>query len=290
MTDRTDLPVPLVTTDWLAANLRAADLRIVDCSVVMRTADDGSYAFVPGAEQYERGHIPGGVFVDVLTSLSAKDHPLPMMMPPPDEFAATMAGLGVSDESRVVLYDRSNHAWAARVWWMLRYCGFDGAAVLDGGWNKWTAEGNTISTQKTDHPPGKLTVRIRPKLFATKRDVVESIRAPGICIINALSPELHSGAVQRYARAGRIAGSENVHCESLIDPRTHAYIDADALRERFESTDALSAERVITYCGAGIAASSDALALTLLGHRDVAVYDGSLSEWTSDPDLPMETD
>lgn len=289
-TDRTDLPTPLVTTAWLAENLHAEDLRIIDCSVVMRMADDGSYAFVPGAEEYRDGHVPGSVFVDVLTDLSARDHHLPMMMPPPDEFAATVGSLGIGDESRVVLYDRSNHAWAARVWWMLRYCGFDRAAVLNGGWHKWTAEGRPVSTHKMDYPPGRLTVRIRPGLFATKRDVLEAIRASDTCIINALSPETHSGATRHYPRAGRIAGSENVYCQSLVDPETHTYVSADVLRERFDSTSAFSAKRVITYCGAGIAASSDALALTVLGHRDVAVYDGSLAEWTSDPDAPMETD
>ena len=284
------LPAPLVTTDWLANNLDATDLRIIDCSVVMRTAADGSYAFLPGTEEFERGHIPGSVFVDVLTDLSARDHHLPMMMPGPEKFAATMATLGVSDASRVVLYDRSNHAWAARVWWMLRYCGFDRATVLDGGWNKWTAEGKPTSVEETRYPPGKLSVAVRPRLFASKREVFESLQGAGISIINALSPEDHSGATSRRPRPGRIPGSTNVYCQTLVDPETHAYLSAEALRERFESAGALPASRTITYCGAGIAASSDALALTLIGHGDVAVYDGSLAEWTSDPEMPMETD
>jgi thiosulfate/3-mercaptopyruvate sulfurtransferase len=288
-TDRTHIPTPLVTTAWLADNLHAADLRIIDCSVVMRTTDEVGYTFIGGAEEWRTGHVPGSVFVDVLTQLAAKDHPLPMMMPAPEEFAATMAALGVADESRVVLYDRSNHAWAARVWWMLRYCGFDRAAVLDGGWNKWSAEGMPTSTEASTYPVGELTVNVRSRLFAAKQEVIAAMRASGICIVNSLSPEEHSGATSRFPRAGRIPGSTNVYCQSLVDTGTHAYLPRQALRERFDSAGALSSARVITYCGAGIAASSDALALTLLGHGDVAVYDGSLAEWTSDPDVPMET-
>ena len=285
----TELPAPLVSTEWLAANLDSPDVRVIDCSVVMRPTDDGGYTFVGGADEWQQGHIPGSVFVDVLRDLAAKDHPLPMMMPAAEEFAKAMSRLGLSDGSRVVLYDRSNHAWAARVWWMLRYCGFERAAVLNGGWNKWVAEGHPVSVEGSAPAEGKLTVDVNARLFADKRDVVDALRDSGTCLINALSPEEHTGESSRFARAGRIPGSENVYCQSLVDPATHAFLAEETLRERFEATGALAASRAITYCGAGIAASSDALILTLLGHGDVAVYDGSLSEWANDPDVPMET-
>ncbi|NIW23831.1 MAG: sulfurtransferase, partial [Gammaproteobacteria bacterium] len=118
-------------------------------------------------------------------------------------------------------------------------------------------------------PEGELTLEARPGLFANKTEVIESIRAESVCLINALSPEEHRGETSRFARAGRIAGSENVYCQSLVDPATHAFLAPDELRERFESAGALAADRTITYCGAGIAASSDALVLTLLGHENV---------------------
>ncbi len=284
------LPSQLVTTDWLAAHLGEPRLRVLDCSVVMRTAPDGSYSFASGHAEWEGAHIPGSAFVDVMAELAAKDSPLPLMMPPMDEFTAIMAGYGVGEGTDVVLYDRSNHAWAARVWWMLRAAGFDAAAVLDGGWQKWSAEGRPTSTETAVFPRGDFVSRPRPELIATKEQVLAAIDAPATRVVNALSPEAHRGtAPTRYPRAGRIAGSRNVYCETLVDPETKAYLPAAELRRRFSEAGALDRERVITYCGAGIAASSDAFALTLLGVEQVAVYDGSLSEWTADPSLPMET-
>lgn len=281
---------PLVSTDWLEARLAAPSLRILDCSVVMRTADDGTYAFVGGREEWAEGHIPGSVFVDVLGKLAAKDDPRPMMMPPADAFADAMAEHGVGDGAHVVLYDRSNHAWAARVWWMLRAIGFDAAAVLDGGWQKWSAEGRPVSTETTVPPRAQLTVQARPSLFANRQRVLDALEDSNVTLVNALSPEEHRGeAKTRFPRSGRIAGSRNVYCQSLIDPETKAYRPVAELRALFEQAGAPPRDRAITYCGAGIAASSDALALTLLGIENVAVYDGSLAEWTADPSLPMET-
>ena len=281
---------PLVGTDWLAERLDDPQLRILDCAVVMRTTANGTYTFVGGSEEYAQGHVPGSVFVDVLGELAAKDTSLPMMMPAADVFAATMAGYGVGRGTTVVLYDRSNHAWAARVWWMLRACSFDSAAVLDGGWQKWVAERRPVSTTSARHPRGSFVPRFRPDLIATKERVRESLHRLDVRVVNALSAEEHRGsAPTRFPRKGRIAGSTNVYCQSLIDPDTKTYLPPERLRTLFAAAGALDAPTAITYCGAGIAASSDALALTLLGVPDVAVYDGSLAEWTADETLPMET-
>jgi thiosulfate/3-mercaptopyruvate sulfurtransferase len=281
---------PLVSTDWLAARLDEPSLRVLDCTVVMRTAADGSYTFVGGRDEWAGGHIPEAVFVDVLADLAANDTPLPMMMPPVADFARAMEELGVGDDTAVVLYDRSNHAWAARVWWMLRAAGFDAAAVLDGGWVKWSAEGRPVSTQQNAYPRGRFTARPRPEVFADKARVLSAVEDRTVTVVNALSAEEHRGeAKTRFPRKGRIAGSRNVHCQTLIDPVTNAYKPPSALRELFAAAGALGTDEVITYCGAGIAASSDALALTRLGVPRVAIYDGSLAEWTADAALPMET-
>ena len=284
------VPGPLVGTGWLAGELGAADLRVLDCSVTMHHHDDGSYSFSSGLDKWQRQHIPGSVHADVLQALSDPAQAIGLMMPPPAALAEIMAThLGVGDGTRVVLYDDSNHAWAARVWWMLRCCGFDHAAVLDGGLQKWLAEGRPVTTTPADYPPATFTVRPRPQLMAGKEDVQSQLGKAGVTLIHALSPEAFSGKVSLFPRPGRIPGSRNVFCQALVDTDSHALKDRDTLRELFRPSGALEAERVITYCGGGIAASADALALTLLGVRNVAVYDGSLSEWTADPTLPMET-
>jgi thiosulfate/3-mercaptopyruvate sulfurtransferase len=284
------LSSPLVSTQWLEAHLDEPSLRVLDCSVVMRTATDGTYSFVGGCDEYAEGHVPGSVFVDVLGELAAKNTPLPMMMPSPAELSAVMGSYGVGPDSQVVLYDRSNHAWAARVWWMLRACSFEAAAVLDGGWQKWRAEGRPTSTEPSRYPAAGFAARFRPELIASRERVLAALDRSDVAIVNALSPEEHRGTKPtRFPRRGRIAGSTNVYCQSLIDPETKAYLPRERLRELFAAAGIDNAGAAITYCGAGIAASSDALALTLLGVPNVAVYDGSLAEWTADPTLPMET-
>lgn len=288
-TTLSEMPKPLVESGWLGDHLNDPEIRILDCSVIRQDHDDGSYSFASGREVWESAHIPNSIFVDVLTELSDPDHAVHLMMPPIDVFAGIMADRGVGDGTRVVLYDNSNHAWAARVWWMLRTCGFDNAAVLNGGLNKWQAEGRPTTTDSVNYPVASFSARHRPELMATKETVLESLGAERISIINALSPQMHNGEVVLFPRPGRIPGSSNVYCTSLVDPETMTYVDKEQMRQMFEPTGALSAERVITYCGGGIAASSDALALTLLGVKNIAVYDGSMAEWTADPDLPLET-
>ena len=284
------IPSPLVSTAWLEEHLAEPSLRVLDCSVVMRTAADGTYSFVGGSQEYEQAHVPGAVFVDVLGKLAAKNTPLPMMMPPLEEVAAVMSSHGVGRDTHVVLYDRSNHAWAARVWWMLRACSFEAAAVLDGGWHKWQAEGRPASAEPGRYPAASFEARFRPELLASRERVLEALGERDVAVVNALSPEEHRGAAAtRFPRSGRIAGSANVYCQSLIDPETKAYWPREKLRELFAAAGVERARATITYCGAGIAASSDALALTVLGIPNVAVYDGSLAEWTADPTLPMET-
>lgn len=290
MTAETRLPAPLVETAWLAEHLKDPGLRILDCSVVMNHRDDGSYFFSSGRENWEKEHIPGSQFVDVLDELSDPNHAVRLMMPPVEDFAKAMADHGVGEGTRVVLYDALNHAWAARVWWMLRVCGFDDAAVLNGGWKKWLAENRETSTAAVTYPRGKFTAKPRHQLMVTKEEVLKSLHNRDVSLINALSPEMHNGKVVLFPRPGRIPGSKNVFCQLLVDPVTQAYIKPEAMRDLFKPTGALDTERVITYCGGGIAASSDALALTLLGVKNVAVYDGSMSEWTADPALPLETE
>jgi thiosulfate/3-mercaptopyruvate sulfurtransferase len=285
-------PQYLVETDWLEGHLTDADVRVLDCTVLFQ-ADAHGVRVNNGRESWGQGHIPGSGFADLMQDLSDHDSRLPFMMPPAAQFAEAMGRYGVGDSSRVVLYDASRdrwaHMWAARVWWMLWAFGFEQAAVLNGGWHKWTMEGRPVSTEPSSYPTAHFTARPRPELMASKQDVMAAVADGGSCLINALTAEEHVGTVARYGRPGHIPASVNVPAVALVDPVTHAYLPAEQLRAQFASVGAFDRDRVITYCGGGIAASSGAFVLTLLGVTNIAVYDGSLLEWAADPALPMET-
>lgn len=285
----------LATTGWVEEHLDDPDLRVLDCTVFLRPRDDGKpgYAVVTGQEDWAKAHIPGSVYADLPNELSDRSSPLRFMMPSSGQFAEAVGRYGVGDDSQVVLYDRAGNMWAARIWWMLRAFGFDNARILDGGWTKWTAEARPATTEVTIRPPAAFTARPRPGLMATKEDVLAAIAAGQSCIVNALNAAQHRGEVAPYGRPGHISGSVNVPAMGsggVVDPVTQAYLPTDEIRRRFEEAGARQGERMITYCGGGIAASSAAFAATMAGFTDVAVYDASLSEWAADPSLPMDVE
>jgi thiosulfate/3-mercaptopyruvate sulfurtransferase len=284
-------PEYLVETEWLAAHLNDPHLRILDCTVFLHADKTRGYRVESGYQKWQEGHIPGSGFADLTKELSDPHGRFMFTMPSAERFAEAMSRYGVSEGTYVVLYDSLMNIWAARVWWMLRAFGFDNAAVLSGGWRKWRQEGRPVSTTPTKQPFGHFVARPRPQLIARKSDVLAAIGNGTTCIINALTSEEHAGKGQsRYKRPGRIKSSVNVPFMTLVDPETHAYLPAKQLRARFAEVGALNRKHVVTYCGGGIAACSDAFVLTLLGVDNVAVYDGSLTEWTDDPETPMETD
>ncbi len=282
------LPSPLASTDWLEANLDAPDLRILDCTIIEKITDDG-YAFASGEEEYVKSHVPGAAFCDVLARLGDPDVALPLMMPKPDAFAAVMEDLGVGGDTRVIIYDRGAHSWAARVWWSLKTFGFDNAAVLNGGWKKWIAENRPVSDAPASYPRGSFTPRYRPELIASKEDVLDVVENGGATLVHSLSAAEFVGETVRLPRPGRIAGSVNAPAGSLVDLDAFTYRDNAEIERAFAEAGVSGTKPIITYCGGGVAACSNALALTALGYDKVAVYDGSLAEWTADPDAPMET-
>ena len=276
----------LVTAEWLSEHLDDPDLVVLDCTVLVQPSGDGGFSVVNGRAHYEEGHIPTAGFADLMGDLSDAESPFQFSVPTPERFAAAMSALGVSDDSRVVLYDASGSAWAARVWWMLRWIGFDQAALLDGGLAAWTAHGQTLSTEPVERPAGTLTVALRPELIVDKEEVLAVIGDDSVNIIDALPEAQYSGGMSMYARPGHIAGASNVPMMSLIDETGH-YRPLDELDELHAGD---RDTRSITYCGGGIAASANAYVMTRLGYKDVAVYTASLQEWAADPSLPMEVE
>jgi thiosulfate/3-mercaptopyruvate sulfurtransferase len=274
----------LVTTEWLAQHLDDPDLVVLDCTVKVERYEDGSFQILNGRQDYEAGHIPGAGFADLLGDLSDGESELRFAVPTPEQFAAAMGALGVGDDSRVVLYDARGMGWSARVWWMLRWIGFDRAALLDGGFEAWTAEERPLSTEPAERPSKQLTIALRPELIADRDEVLAAVEDDAVEIIDALPEASYSGQFSLYDRAGHIPGAVNIPASSLLEETGH-YLPQDQLAAMHDGFDRDT--RVLTYCGGGISASSNAFAMTRLGFTDVAVYTASLQEWAADPELPL---
>ena len=283
-------PQYLVQTDWLQTHLGDPDLCVLDCTVFLIPDPKITYQVVPGRAAFEEAHIPGAQFADLHNDLSDKTQAYRFMLPSAERFAAAMEQLGVGEGKRVVLYSGNTFWWATRVWWMLRIFDFDNASVLDGGLQKWQREGRPVeSGPARDASPAHFVVREQRKLMVDKDTMRAAVGDPAICSINALTPEQHAGTGGvSFGRPGHIAGSVNVPAAHLVDQVTNTLRSPAELRKKFGAADALDRD-VLVYCGGGIAASADALALIMLGHERVRLYDASMSEWGFDPSLPMET-
>lgn len=283
-------PEYLVDNAWLAEHLGDPGVMLLDGTTHLMPPPPRPYNVVSGRADFEAGHIPGAQFVDIDAELSdpGQAEGLHFMLPSADRFAAAMARLGIGNDTFVVCYATANHWWATRLWWTLRAFGHDRAAVLNGGFQKWKAEGRPLATGPAPaRPRSVFTARFRPELVADKHDVLAAIGAGDVCTLNALRPEQHAGTGGTvYGRLGHITGSINVPAVDVVDA-DNLFKPAAELRRLFAAP--LGTPKVITYCGGGIAATSATLVLTMLGHPDVRVYDASMSEWAPDASLPMES-
>jgi thiosulfate/3-mercaptopyruvate sulfurtransferase len=285
----------LVSSDWLGEHLDDPDLRVFECTSYLDylpPGHDAPYRVVSGRVDYAREHIEGAGFLDIQGELSDPASPphLRFTALPADALARAFAHRGIGDRSRVVLYARGRNVWATRVWWLLRSIGFDAAAVLDGGWEKWTRENRPTATDEPVFAPATLTPHPRPAAFVASGAVREAMDDPGTCLINALEGDLHRGENPRYGRPGRIPGSVNVPAASLVDADTNTFVSDVQAASIFRGVGADPERRAVLYCGGGIAATLDAFVLHRLGYRDLSIYDASMSEWARDESLPIETD
>lgn len=279
----------LVETDWLAAHLGDRDLRVFDCTTKLIPDPEIDYRVEGDREGWAAGHIPGAGYINCQDDLSATPHRYRFMLPDPEEFARKAGALGIGDETRVVLYSRTQPFWSTRAWWSLYAMGFDRAAVLHGGYAKWLAEGRPVSTEETRYPAAVFTPRPRAGAVVDRDEMRALIGAEGVAIVNALAPEqFHGTGGMDFGRPGRIPGTVNVPYREVCDMETGRFADIGALADMFARAGATVDKRVVNYCGGGISATLGFFAQRLLGYEDIALYDASMQEWAADPDLPME--
>ena len=274
----------LVSTEWLANEMGASDLRIVDCT--KHLADTGRD---PLAE-YEAGHIPGAVFMD-LGDLVDSNAPVENTLPPAQKFASRMQSLGLGDGSRIVLYDDSAVKTAARAWFMLKMFGAHDVAILDGGIAKWKAEGRALAQGKETLRHRHFTAWQDDKDVRTKANMLANLHSKAEQVLDARGAARFTGDdkdPRPNVAAGHIPGSKNLPYTALYNA-DGTFKDKAGLKAAFEGAGIDLAKPVTTTCGSGITASVLLFALDLIGKEDTALYDGSWSEWGADPDTPKAT-
>ena len=274
----------LISTDTLASHLDGSWV-IVDCRDDLK---DERW----GREQYRSSHIPGAVHASLSHDLAAPPsgtngrHALPSA----EMMEATFGRLGISPDTQVAIYDQGAGMYASRMWWMLRYVGHDAAAVLDGGWAKWLREGRAVRAGEEDRPAAVFRGRPRKELHVIIDQMEAALHDPSLLLVDARAPERFEGKSEPLDRApGHIPGAvnhfyrRNVTDEGVILP-------VETLREQFaELLGDRPPRQVVMYCGSGVTACQNLLAMEHAGLSGAKLYPGSWSEWSSDPARPVET-
>lgn len=289
-------PQYLVETDWLAAHMQDANLRIVEVTAILSSGRTNTAK----AMCYDKQHIPDAVFLDVAGKdggFTDPDGEFPLTWPTSRQFEAAMGSLGIDNDTHVILYAStvgqqlySCAMWCTRAWWLMHHYGVR-CSILNGALEKWLAEGRSVSTTAERYP--QTSFKVDPdwaRGIVYKQDVLDALESEGSrCVVNALPTECHLGTsnVVYGPRKGHITGSISVPMPELVDRDTGVFMDAQRMEALFRDAGVLSADSVITYCGGGGCATTDGFALALLGYTRVAMYDNSLFEWGADPSLPI---
>ncbi len=274
---------PLVTTDFLAAELGAPDLRVVDGSWHMpATGRDPR-------EEFEARPIPGAVFFDI-DGIAQKDTTLPHMAASPAEFAMAAGELGIADTDRIVVYDAAGLMSAARVWWNFRIMGAAHVFVLKGGLPRWMAEGRKLESGPSKAAPAVFRARPDPGQIVSRDEMLRLAETPGAAqIVDVRAATRFNKEVDEPRpglRRGHIPGSLNLPFADLI--QDGALKEAGELQRRLREAGVDPAKPVVSTCGSGVTAPILNLALAELGYDRMQVYDGSWAEWGADPKLPIE--
>lgn len=287
-----------VDPDWLEAHLEDPQVRVLDATIFFDL--NSEEMLKTGKEQYENFHIPGALEAN-LFEFSDPNAKLPFTVADASQVIPKLEEMGISDDTHVVVYDSgpqvgvdfSASIWAARLAWQLLYYGLAKVSILEGGFDRWKAEGKPLSKEIKSYPKGKLNVTTQDKFLASKADVLAAIYSEEISIIDALSPEQYNGQINPYGdkRMGHIPSSFNIFYGDFADPATGKLYGSNDLAMKFIDANALSPDQeVILYCGFGVGAAWDFMILKSLGQDNLALYDGSLDEWTQDPSCPLSLD
>jgi thiosulfate/3-mercaptopyruvate sulfurtransferase len=281
------LSSPVVSTQWLADHLGAERMVVLDATVLSYEKPGGGRGWLSGYDSYLfDGHVPGAFFADLIEEFSEPEAPHPFTRPSRERFAAAAGGLGIDRDTTVLVYDREGGDWAPRLWWLFRAFGHDEVAVVDGGLARWRDQEREIETGHNEPAARRFLAEPRDELWVDRAFVEAVLRGDeDAALLCALPAGEYTGEIETSRpRPGVLPNSVSVPAGELRDGSSRLL---DGGRLRTALTPVLKAPRVVAYCGAGIAAASDALALTLLGHQNVAIYDGSLNEWAADPDSPL---
>ena len=263
-------PEQLVETGWVAAHAGDANVRIVD----MRQ------------NGFAAGHVPGAVYVSPVAIRDAKSPPA--FLPTPAAFEELMATLGISDTTRVVVYDERGGIYAARLWWILNYFGHANVALMNGGWVKWAAEHRPAPTDTPAARNVRFTAKPQPRWIATAGNVVGAIGKPGVKIVDArTASEIEGKDLRNIKRGGFIPSSIPVYWEDLLDHEQRTFRPADELKKIYEDRGIVPSQEVIAYCQVGMRASVDLFALHLIGYDKLRNYYGAWEEWGNRDDLPI---
>ena len=273
-------PELLASPDWLAENLGRPGVRILD----VRWRPDGASQVV-----FNDGHVPGATHLDWRAALTDADAPDgSLLLAPPDQVAAALAGAAIGNGTTVVVYDDTVSLYAARTWWSLRACGLDSVRILDGGFGAWLASGRPVSHAVPEAPHGTFTPRTQLRLRLTASDARALVGSPDALFLDARTPAEFRGFAGSGRRLGHIPGAVNLPVAGTTAPGTGRFLDGGELRELLSAAGVSRARRVVCYDGTGVGAAKLAFVLALMGHDDVAVYDGGWSEWGNRLDLPIE--
>jgi thiosulfate/3-mercaptopyruvate sulfurtransferase len=282
---------PLVSPEVLRQTLDNDRARVFDATVfLVRDAENGPYTIAPGRDQYEQAHLPGASFADISGELSDPASPFPFTVPSAEHFANAAGRLGIGDNHHVVAYSQGSPMWATRLWWLLRYFGHDGASVLDGGLPAWIASGGAVEEGTRAYPRTSFSARPRRELLASLDDVKAIVEGAPAQLVNALPRTAFLGeGPGAYSRPGRIPGSISLPWSELVDPKSNRFVSTETMASTFREATLSRDEPVVAYCGGGISATVDVFALYLAGWEPARLYDGSLTEWSAGPDLPLVT-